>query len=60
MNIIKLFYDIHSSFLFMATSLFFIKSISIFNEMGYNFKCYAQDREFGLKRAFLTKNSRKI
>ena len=39
---------------------FFIKSISIFNEMDYNLKCSAPDREFDFKGAFLTKNSRKI
>ena len=44
----------------MAKLLFFIKSISIFNDMDYNLKCSAKDREFDLKGAFLTKNSRKI
>ena len=56
----KLFYDIHISFLFMAISQIFVKSIYIFNEMDYNLKCSAKDREFDLKGAFLTKNSRKI
>ena len=44
----------------MAKLLFFIKSISIFNEMDYNLKCSAQDREFVLKGVNLTKKSRKI
>ena len=44
----------------MEILLLFIKSISIFNEIDHNLKCSAQGREFGLKGAFLTKNSRKI
>ena len=57
---LKLVYDIHISFLFMAILLIFVKSIYIFNEMNYNLKCSTKDREFVLKGAFLTKNSRKI
>ena len=44
----------------MAISLFFIKSISILNEMDYNLKCPEQEPEVALKGAYLTKNSRKI
>ena len=47
-------------FLFMAISLFFIKSISIFNEIDHNLKCSAFVLEFDLKGVNLTKKSRKI
>ena len=56
----KLFYDIPTSFLFMALSLFFIKSFYIFNEIDHNLKCSAFVGEFVLKGVNLTKKSRKI